>query len=191
MLPGLSHAQFLSNMSALKDAQVKLSSDHKAAVFTKCINTLIGHSGNDTAPESDVLKHLELRKDTATEFDPTNPTLNSLDCSSSQKFKLFQKYVMERVFIPILGHGETTAQSANKLSVKLLEGFEHMSEAIELSETSSAIVMNCITIWRCIVAVDTATLDGDTSEKTCKPTPQRCWRYSRPRRLLAPATSKL
>ena len=72
---------------------------------------------------------------------------------------------MERVFIPLLGRGETSAKVANAMSLKLVESFENMNADIELSESSSAIVMDCLSIWRCVVAVDTESVDGEATEE--------------------------
>ena len=66
---------------------------------------------------------------------------------------------------PLLCRGGASAVVAHKLGRSLLDSFENMNEDIELSEGSSAIVMDCITIWRCIVAISSATLDRDTSEE--------------------------
>ena len=160
MLPGLANETFLANMRKLLEAKVKMSSDYKAAVFTKFINHMLLSKSLESSFLDKVLTQLELHKGWGSDFDPTNPTLASLDYTSAQKFKLFQKYVMERVFIPLLAKGAEGASVANAVSAKLVDSFENMSEDIELSETSSAIVMDCITIWRCIIAVCNPGLDG-------------------------------
>ena len=163
MLPGLSSDQFLLNMNKLKEAKVKMSSDYKAAVFTKSITNLLATTGTNQTDHLDpIFAQMDLHTCTATDFDPAAPTLSALDYSSAQKFRLFQKYVMERVFIPLLGKGAAGAVVATAVSRKLSDSFENMSEDIELSDTSSAIVMDCITIWRCVIAVS-SDLDGESS----------------------------
>ena len=164
MLPGLSPEQFRNNMAKLKAAGVILSAEYKSAVFSKCVNNQLSNAEvhNERNLET-VLKHLELHKDTKTEFDPTFPMLSALDQSLSHKFKNFQKVVMERVFTTTVGKGAVGAPIVTKLSAKLLESFENMPPELDLPVSSNAIVMDCITIWRCIVAVESESLDGTTN----------------------------
>ena len=164
MLPGLSHSQFVDNMAKLKAAGVILSADYKSAVFTKLLsNKLASITAHDQTELDGIIKHLELHTDTKTEFDPTFPMLSALDQSLSQKFKTFQKYVMERVFTTTIGKGEQCADVVTALSQKLLDAFENMSPDVDLPVNTNAIVMDCMTIWRCIVAIASDTLDASTS----------------------------
>ena len=164
MLPGLSSEELNANMARLKAAGVALSAEYKLVVFSKCINSLLTSLTTNTQQGLDsVLMHLELHTDTKTEFDPTFPKLSALDQPLAMKFKNFQKYVMEKVFTMTLGKGETMAPILTRLSAKLLEAFENMSPDIDLPVNSNAIVMDCITIWRCIVAIETESLDGNIS----------------------------
>ena len=164
LLPGLNFQQFSINMKTLKVAQVVLSPSYKSAVFTKHINALL--SGVAEAESAgvlgEVLEAVKLHELTDPQFDPLNPKMGSLEWSGYTKFKMFQKLVMERVFLPLLSKGNAQASTAKDLSQRLLDSFENMSEDIELNDQSSAVVMDLMTIWRCIVGVSSDL--GDVGE---------------------------
>ena len=164
MINGIPDDEFANKMEALVIGKVILPEACKSAIFSKKTNDDLNKCV--AARSLDALRPLLERVMPVCEgdgiFDPRWPKLAHLDAPGHKKFGMFQRLVIERVLIPMMAQGEGTAVIVCEFSKLCLREFEQLGD-LGLNDGSLHIVMDCLTIWRAVIAVHDQEVDKRAS----------------------------
>ena len=164
----LTDEQLHNNLQTIKEAKIKPSATYNAALFKRSLATRlrslgnVGESPDSTLTQSQLVKVIEAVmpfSDVKAEFDILNPKLVDLDTSVFSKFQSFQQIVLIKLLVPLIANGATASTTLLKLIKPLVHKFEDLNTEEELSNACMHVVMNCLTIWRSLMASGDDDLD--------------------------------
>jgi hypothetical protein len=168
LIQGLSDEDFRANITKIKSAKVQLSSSYKTAVFRKSVNArLQSFSSAGSIQETEVhalLKDIKPFSAEESEYDPLQPRLADLEASGNHKFGVFQHNVLQRMFVPLIATGANSADIVLSMCKPLIKDFEEINGELELSDQCMHIIVDCLTIWRALLATGSNTLDLSNPE---------------------------
>ena len=168
VMPTLSDEQLHTNLQNIKEAKIKPSATYNTALFKRSLTTRLrslgnaGESPDSTLTQSQLAKVIEAVmpfSDVKAEFDILNPKLVDLDTSAISKFQSFQQTVLNKLLVPLIANGANAATTLLKLLKPLVHKFEDLNTEEELSDSCMHVVINCLTIWRSLMASGDDELD--------------------------------
>ena len=153
--------EFDSGITSLVNHGVKFSETYKAALLTRTLKHRLSSitAGASATNMEELLKCvLPWSQDQEDKFNPSKPKLAMLNLNMNKKVMVFQKNVMQLTFLPMLTRGDIQAAQVLAFAKRCLQDFENMGD-LELSDSALHVVMDCLTIWRSIVAIEDESVD--------------------------------
>ena len=91
-------------------------------------------------------------------FDPLNPTMRGVQDKPGPKLRIFEVVVFQKTLLPMLHGGAASCEQTVQVAKECLSMYENV-DLVELDARLAATHSELVSIWRCLVALGTDTLD--------------------------------